>query len=124
MRRFYLEDEAVEEEADGGEEGDEEGEHGEVAVTRVGLRLPVHRRRRQTQQVLRERRHCRRRATRSKNSHAPRIQKHQNSPTPPRTRNGSARFGWVGRMRVNSLNSRAAARTGRDLGSGEEEERE
>lgn len=38
-----LEDEAVEEEADGEEEGDEEGERREVGVGGVALRLPVDR---------------------------------------------------------------------------------
>jgi hypothetical protein len=38
----HLEDEAVEEVADGGEEKDEDGEREEVVVRRVGLSLPVH----------------------------------------------------------------------------------
>lgn len=38
----HLEDEAVEEEADGGEEDDEGREREEIVVRRVGLALPVH----------------------------------------------------------------------------------
>ena len=38
----HLEDEAVEEEADGREEENEAGEREEVIVRRVGLALPVH----------------------------------------------------------------------------------
>lgn len=42
MLGAHLEDEAVEEEADGGEEDDEGREREEIVVRRVGLALPVH----------------------------------------------------------------------------------
>jgi hypothetical protein len=54
----YLEYEPAKEEPDGREEGDEEWEHGEVPARRVGLGLPVHRRRRGAKKQLHQRRHC------------------------------------------------------------------